>query len=95
MLWEFFLVPDIQADLMEERSKLKAETRAEKVREEYEPIENVRDVEQFVDHARDMVRSVNYSTKSLARRANMVRAATTGLFINPSKLKSANNSRPL
>ena len=95
MLWEFFLVPDIQADLMEERSKLKAETRAEKVREEYEPIENVRDVEQFVDHARDMVRSVNYSTKSLARRANMVRAATTGIFINPSRLKSANDSRPL
>lgn len=79
MLWEFFLVPDIQADMMEQRSKLKAETRVEKVREEYEPIENVRDVEQFVDHARDMVRSVNYSTKSVARRANMLRAATTGM----------------
>ena len=78
MLWEFFLVPDIQADMMEQRAKLKAETRAEKVREEYEPIEDVRDVEQFVDHARDMVRSVNYSTKSVARRANTVRAATTG-----------------
>ena len=78
MLWEFFLVPDIQADMMEQRTKLKAETRVEKVREEYEPIDDVRDVEQFVDHARDMVRSVNYSTKSVARRANMVRAATTG-----------------
>lgn len=80
MLWEFFLVPDIQADMMEQRSKLKAETRVEKVREEYEPIEDVRDVEQFVDHAREMVRSVNYSTKSVARRANMVRVATTGPF---------------
>lgn len=78
MLWEFFLVPDIQADMMEQRSKLKAETRVEKVRDEYEPIEDVRDVEQFVDHARDMVRSVNFSTKSLARRANAVRISTTG-----------------
>jgi ankyrin repeat protein len=80
MLWEFFLVPDIQADMMEQRSKLKAETRVEKVREEYEPVDDLRDVEQFVDHARDMVRSVNYSTKSVARRANMVRVVTTGMF---------------
>jgi len=79
MLWEFFLVPDIQADMMEQRSKLKAETRIETVREEYEPVEDIRDVERFVDHARDMVRSVNYSTKSVARRANMVRASTTDL----------------
>jgi len=80
MLWEFFLVPDIQADMMEQRSKLKAETRVEKVREEYEPVDDLRDVEQFVDHARDMVRSVNYSTKSVARRANMVRVVTIGMF---------------
>lgn len=79
MLWEFFLVPDIQADMMEQRSQLKAETRTEKVRDEFEPIDDVRDVEQFVDHARDMVRSVNYSTKSVARRANMVRGKTTGM----------------
>jgi hypothetical protein len=78
MLWEFFLVPDIQADMMEQRSKLKAETRIEKVREEYEPIEDVRDVEQFVDHARDMVRSVNYATKSVIRRTNALRTITTG-----------------
>ncbi|KAG0649538.1 non sense mediated decay [Hyphodiscus hymeniophilus] len=79
MLWEFFLVPDIQADMMEQRSKLKAEARVETVREEYEPVEDVRDVEQFVDHAREMVRSVNYSTKSLARRANTMRISITDL----------------
>ncbi|KAI9644621.1 hypothetical protein NHQ30_006643 [Ciborinia camelliae] len=80
MLWEFFLVPDIQAEMMEQRSKLKAEARVETVREEYQPIGDVRDVEQFVDHARDMVRSVNYSTKSVARRANMVATVTTDLY---------------
>lgn len=78
MLWEFFLVPDIQSDMMEQRSKLKAETRIEKVREEYEPVEDIKDVEQFIDHARDTVRSVNYSTKSVARRANMLRTVNKG-----------------
>ncbi|TDZ22146.1 UPF0507 protein [Colletotrichum orbiculare MAFF 240422] len=72
MLWEFFLVPDIQLGMMEQRSNLKAETRTEKVREEYEPVKDVREVEQFIDHAREMVRSVNYSTKSVARRVNAV-----------------------
>lgn len=80
MLWEFFLVPDLQAEMMEQRSKLKAETRAEKVREEMEPLEDMREVEQFVDHARDMVRSVNYSTKSVARRSNAVSVVATGKF---------------
>ena len=80
MLWEFFLVPDIQADMMEQRSKLKAETRVETVKDEYEPIENVRDVEQFVNHARETVRSVNYATKSLARRTNSLRISITGMF---------------
>jgi hypothetical protein len=83
MLWEFFLVPDIQADMMEQRSNAKAAARIDNVRDEYEPIDDIRNVEQFVDHARDMVRSVNYSTKSVARRANMVRTATTGM-ITPS-----------
>ncbi|KAI5925310.1 hypothetical protein F4810DRAFT_72556 [Camillea tinctor] len=80
MLWEFFLVPDLQADMMEQRSRLKAETRAEKVRDELEPLEDVREVEQFVDHARDMVRSVNYSTKSVARRANSIGVVTSDLY---------------
>ncbi|KAK8052827.1 hypothetical protein PG996_012128 [Apiospora saccharicola] len=80
MLWEFFLVPDLQAEMMEQRSKLKAETRTEKVREEMEPLEDMREVEQFVDHARDMVRSVNYSTKSVARRSNAVSVVATDLY---------------
>jgi ankyrin repeat protein len=95
MLWEFFLVPDIQADMMEQRSKLKAETRVEKVRDEYEPVEDIRDVEQFVDHARDMVRSVNFSTKSLARRTNTVRSSTTGMHCSMSDSNYTNTTRSL
>ncbi len=80
MLWEFFLVPDLQPEMMEQRSQLKAETRAEKVRDELEPLEDVREVEQFVDHAREMVRGVNYSTKSVARRASAAGGAASGTF---------------
>lgn len=85
MLWEFFLVPDLQPDMMEQRSKLKAETRAEKVREELEPLEDVREVEQFVDHARENVRSVNHSTKSVARRTNVAGNAALGRFTSRRK----------
>ncbi|CAM1507418.1 Fc.00g070590.m01.CDS01 [Cosmosporella sp. VM-42] len=80
MLWEFFLVPELQLDMMEQRTLLKAETRAEKVRDEYEPVEDVREVEQFVNHAREMVRSVNYSTKSATRRANNLALVAADMY---------------
>ncbi|KAK3394659.1 hypothetical protein B0H63DRAFT_426587 [Podospora didyma] len=80
MLWEFFLVPDLQLDTMAERSKLKADALAEKVHDELEPIQDLREVEQFVDHARDMVRSVHYSTRSVARRANVVGNVANDLY---------------
>ncbi len=78
MLWEFFLVPDIQAEQMEARSKLKAQARIETVRDEYEPISELRDAEQFVNHARDQVRGVNMSIKRVARTANLLKISYTG-----------------
>ncbi|KAJ8106319.1 hypothetical protein ONZ43_g7106 [Nemania bipapillata] len=80
MLWEFFLVPDLQADMMEQRSNLKAETRLEKVRDEFEPLGDTSEVEQFVDHARETVRGVNSATKMLARRANAVTVTANDLY---------------
>lgn len=78
MLWEFFLVPELQLDAMEQRTRLKVETRTEKIKEEYEPVEDVREAEQFANHAKDMVRSVGYSTKSVTRRANGIGLASSG-----------------
>lgn len=78
MMWEFFLVPELQLDTMEQRTKLKADARAERIKDEYEPVEDVREVEQFVNHAREMVRSVSYSTKSVTRRANNLGIAASG-----------------
>jgi ankyrin repeat protein len=83
MLWEFFLVPDLQLDMMAERSKLKADALMEKVHDEFEPVEDLREVEQFIDHARDMVRSVHFSTRSVARRANVVGNVVAGGFTLP------------
>ncbi|KID86392.1 VPS9 domain protein [Metarhizium guizhouense ARSEF 977] len=80
MLWEFFLVPELQLEAMEQRTKLKVEARIERIKEEYEPIRDMREVEQFVNHAREMVRSVSYSTKSVTRRANGVGLAISDLY---------------
>ena len=80
MLWEFFLVPDLQLDMMAERSKLKADALLEKVHDEMEPVEDLREVEQFVDHARDIVRSVHFSTRSVARRASAVGNVAVGTY---------------
>ncbi|KAK3984821.1 hypothetical protein QBC44DRAFT_387214 [Cladorrhinum sp. PSN332] len=80
MLWEFFLVPDLQLDMMAERSKLKADALLEKVHDEMEPVEDLREVEQFVDHAREIVRSVHFSTRSVARRASAVGNVALDLY---------------
>jgi hypothetical protein len=78
LVWEFILVPEIQPEMMAERSLKKADIRAEKVKEEYEPVEDVRDVEVFVAHARESIRAVNHSNKSVTRRVNGIRNASTG-----------------
>ncbi|RDA89488.1 hypothetical protein CP533_3306 [Ophiocordyceps camponoti-saundersi (nom. inval.)] len=78
MLWEFFLVPELQLDAMEQRTRLKVEARREKIRDEYEPVEDVAEVEQFASHAKEMVRSVGFSTKAVARRVNGVGLAASG-----------------
>ncbi|KAI9860413.1 MAG: hypothetical protein M1824_003188 [Vezdaea acicularis] len=80
LLWEFLLVPDIQPEMMAERSQKKAETRLEKLRDEYSPIEDVRDVETFVGYAKDMVRGVSHSTRSVLRRINQIKNISTDLF---------------
>lgn len=77
MLWEFFLVPEIQSEQMAERSKLKSQILAESIADDHEPVEDVRDVERFVAHARDMVRSVNAGTRSLIRRGHQLQHALT------------------
>ncbi|MCJ1286268.1 hypothetical protein MMC26_005613 [Xylographa opegraphella] len=82
LLWEFILVPEIQPEMMGERSTKKAEIRAENVKDEYEPVEDVRDVESFVGHARESIRGVNHSTKSVIRRVNSIRNAASDFSVS-------------
>ena len=81
LLWEFILFPEIQSDMMAERSRKKAEIRSENIRDEYEPIEDVRDVEQFVSYARETLRPVNHSTKSVIRRVTNIQNSSAGKLI--------------
>ena len=78
-LWEFFLAPEIRLDMMTKRSQLKAESLEERIRDEVQPVEDVREVEQFVDHAREAIRSVNYSIKSVTRRTSRMTVAALDL----------------
>ena len=80
LLWEFILFPEIQPDMMAERSRKKAELRSENIREDYEPVEDVRDVSTFVEHARESIRGINHSTKSVIRRVANVRVGYSSTF---------------
>lgn len=79
LLWEFFLVPEMRQESLVVRSKKKAEARAERVREEFTPIEDVREVEMFVAYAKDSVRSINHACRSVTRRATVVRSTLAGM----------------
>ncbi|KAF2639857.1 hypothetical protein P280DRAFT_454012 [Massarina eburnea CBS 473.64] len=79
LVWEFFLVPDIDSIMLAERSARKAELRAEHVRDEFVPIYDVREVELFVQHAREQVRSLHHALKSVLRRANKLRSVACEL----------------
>jgi ankyrin repeat protein len=75
MLWEFFLVPDMQAEQMAARAQLKAELLTDTINDEYEPLTDVKEVEQLVAHSRDMTRNISKSSHLLIRRAHNLRHA--------------------
>ena len=87
LLWEFVLFPEIQLEMMAERSKRKADTRIENVRDDFEPATDVREVSSFVEHARESVRSVSHSARSVTRRIASVRLGFS------SKLEEVNWTR--
>lgn len=72
MLWEFFLMPELQPEMMGDRSRQKALALSETINDEYEPVthEGMGEAEQFATHAQDMVRSVHVNTRSVIRRGH-------------------------
>ncbi|KAI9834646.1 MAG: hypothetical protein M1826_000048 [Phylliscum demangeonii] len=79
MVWEFLLMPDLVPELMEERSRRKATAQAERIRDEYAPVTDVRDVELFSQHARHEVRGVQRATRLVIRRVNNIRVIESDL----------------
>ena len=82
LLWEFILMPEIQPDMMAERSLKKAEIRQENIKDEYSPVEDVRDIKLFVTHARESIRPVNQAMRSIIRRVAATRNASRGMNPN-------------
>lgn len=80
LLWEFVLFPEIQPEMMAERNRKKAEIRGEKIKEDFKPVDDVREVEDFVSHARETIRGVNISTKSVTRRSINIRNTALGIL---------------
>ncbi|PWY81885.1 VPS9 domain protein [Aspergillus heteromorphus CBS 117.55] len=81
MLWEFFLVPELQPEMMADRSHRKAQVLSESINDDYEPVtpESMRETEQFVSHAQDMVRAVHVNTRSLLRRGHAFQNAASDI----------------
>ncbi|PWY83215.1 VPS9 domain protein [Aspergillus sclerotioniger CBS 115572] len=81
MLWEFFLVPELQPEMMADRSHRKAQVLTESINDDYEPVtpEGMRETEQFVSHAQDMVRAVHVNTRSLLRRGHALQNAASDI----------------
>lgn len=80
MVWEFFLVPDIDPAMLSERSQRKAELRLENVRDEYDPVYDTHEVELFVAHAKDQIRGVAHASRALIRRTNAHRMLQSDIF---------------
>ena len=95
LLWEFILFPEIQPEMMASRSRTKANLRIENIREEYEAADSnaVQDISSFVEHARDSLRGVNHSTKSVLRRINSLRVGHSSKSFLPQKLNPLTSPR--
>lgn len=81
MVWEFFLVPDIDPSMLAERSKRKAEIRVENLRDDFLPVTmpETREIELFISHAKDQMRALSTATRTLVRRTNTQRMAFSDL----------------
>ncbi|SMR45034.1 unnamed protein product [Zymoseptoria tritici ST99CH_3D1] len=73
LVWEFFLVPELDIEMLAERTKRKAEARVENIRDDFEPITDTQGVQNFVVFAREQVRGVTQATKKAIRLTNRQR----------------------
>ncbi|EFR03653.1 hypothetical protein MGYG_06648 [Nannizzia gypsea CBS 118893] len=79
LLWEFFLVPEIQTEMIDQRSARKATVLAESIMDDYEPAsaEVIRSTQQILSHAEDAVQSVSEGTRNLICCGYLLQNAST------------------
>lgn len=80
LVWEFFLVPEIDTTMLMDRSERKAQTRLENIRDDYEPVTNTQEVETFVTVLRDQIHSISTANRKVVRALNRFRMAYADLF---------------
>jgi PX domain len=68
LLWEFFMVSELQKDLIAERSRSKVENMTPAWEEEM-PLEETSSSELFFDHARGQIESLKNSYQLVGRKA--------------------------
>ncbi|KXL47147.1 hypothetical protein M433DRAFT_64428 [Acidomyces richmondensis BFW] len=82
LVWEFFLVPELDPNMVDERTKRKAEARVENVRDEFDPLpmDETPEVENFVVVAKEQVKGVAQATRKTIRSVNRHRMLLHDLF---------------
>ncbi|KAK0319236.1 hypothetical protein LTR82_009653 [Friedmanniomyces endolithicus] len=82
LVWEFFLVPELDSVMLTERSKRKAEARVDNLKDDFEPVlmDETQEVENFVAYAKDQVRGVTQATRKVIRAVNRHRMRCNDLF---------------
>jgi ankyrin repeat protein len=80
LVWEFFLVPEIDGDMLLERSKRKAEARVDNLKDDFEPITDTLEVSNFVAYAREQVKGVTGTTRRAIRTVNQHRMRQLDFF---------------
>ena len=82
LIWEFFLVPELDLNMLAERTKRKAEARMENIRDDFDPVpvSETPGVENFVVHAREQVRGVTQAVKRRIRSVNRHRMVASDLY---------------
>ncbi|OLL24642.1 UPF0507 protein, partial [Neolecta irregularis DAH-3] len=79
LLWEFFMVGEMQHEDVLERTRKKAELIREEIWESYEPIENTHDAAVFFGYAIDSVDSIYKAYKEANQRARILRTCSKSL----------------
>ncbi|KAF2857840.1 ankyrin [Piedraia hortae CBS 480.64] len=82
LVWEFFLVPELDPSMLTERTKRKAEVRIENLADDYDPVslDETAEIQNFVAYAKDQVKGVVWATKKTIRTVNRLRMLNNDLF---------------